>query len=98
MAIENHGISRLPARQVFPTGGDDEISLSGNAVVARLRQCDAPLADELVQSVRSHLDRVLHSPYPEGENAGRTTEEVYMEQYNGMSQPISKDHAELMQP
>ena len=71
MAIENHGITRLPARQVFPTGGDDEISLSGNAVVARLRQCDAPLADELVHSVRSHLDRVLHSPHFDGSARSR---------------------------
>ena len=71
MAIENHGITRLPPRKVFLDGSDDEISVSGNALVARLRQAEAPLADELVQAVRAHLDRVLRSPHFDGSARSR---------------------------
>jgi TolB-like protein len=71
MAIENHGITRLPPRKVFLDGSDDEISVSGNALVSRLRQAEAPLADELVQAVRAHLDRVLRSPHFDGSARSR---------------------------
>ena len=71
MAIENHGITRMPARKVFLAGGDDEISLSGNALVARLRQCDAPLTDESVRAIRAHLERLLRSPHFDGSARSR---------------------------
>ena len=72
MAIENHGPTRLSARKLYvTTGAEDDISFSGNAVLARLRHCDTQLPDSLAQSVRAHLDRILHSDHFDGSTRSR---------------------------
>jgi adenylate cyclase len=72
MAIENHGPTRLSARKLYvTTGAEDDISFSGNAVLTRLRHCDTPLSEPIAQSVRAHLDRILHSDHFDGSTRSR---------------------------
>jgi len=72
MPIENHGITRLSTRSLYvPAGGDEDVAVSGNAVLSRLRHVDTQLPDSLVQRIRAHLDNVLHSAHFDGSTRSR---------------------------
>ena len=72
MPIENHGITRLTTRNLYlPAGAEEDIAVSGNAVLTRLRHGDAQLPDSLVQRVRTHLDGVLRSAHFDGSTRSR---------------------------
>ena len=72
MPTENHGITRLTTRSLYlPEGADEDIAVSGNAVLSRLRHGEAQLPDSLVQRIHAHLDRVLHSAHFDGSTRSR---------------------------
>ena len=72
MPTENHGLTRLTTRSLYlPEGADEDIAVSGNAVLSRLRHGEAQLPDSLVQRIHAHLDRVLHSAHFDGSTRSR---------------------------
>jgi len=72
MPIENHGITRLNTRSLYlHAGSEEDVAVSGNAVLSRLRHGEPQLSDSLVQRVHAHLDRVLHSAHFDGSTRSR---------------------------
>ena len=72
MATENYGTPRLQARRQFGTADStDELAVSGSNVFTRLHQRPVRLPNSDVQAVRSHLERVLHSPHFDGSTRSR---------------------------
>lgn len=72
MATENHGTPRLQARRHYGTADStEELAVSGSNVFTRLHQRPARLPNADVQAVRSHLERVLHSPHFDGSTRSR---------------------------
>ena len=72
MSIEDHTMTRQQARRLYLTAtAEDEIAVSGNAAVARLRDNDSPLSDSLEQAVRAKLERVLRSAHFDGSARSR---------------------------
>jgi adenylate cyclase len=72
MVTENHGLTRLPTRNLYQdTAASVEIAVSGNALVSRLPHCEAGIAESQVQAVRSHLDSVLRSAHFDGSTRSR---------------------------
>src|SRR5688572_778089 len=72
MATENYGTPRLQARRQFGTADStEELAVSGSNVFTRLQQRPVRLPNSDVQAVRSHLERVLHSPHFDGSTRSR---------------------------
>ncbi len=72
MATENYGTPRLQARRQFGTADSTgELAVSGSNVFTRLQQRPVRLPNSDVQAVRSHLERVLHSPHFDGSTRSR---------------------------
>jgi adenylate cyclase len=72
MATENYGTPRLQARRQFGTADSaEELALFGSNVFTRLHQRPVRLPNSDVQAVRSHLERVLHSPHFDGSTRSR---------------------------
>ena len=72
MSIEDHTMTRQQVRRLYLTAtAEDEIAVSGNAAVARLRANDSPLSESLEQAVRAKLDRVLRSAHFDGSARSR---------------------------
>ena len=72
MSIEDHTITRQQARRLYLTAtAEDEIAVSGNAAIARLRDNDSPLSESMVQAVRAKLERVLRSAHFDGSARSR---------------------------
>jgi tetratricopeptide (TPR) repeat protein len=72
MATENCGIPRFQARPRHGTADSaEEMTLSGNNVLTRLKQHPAGLPNSDAHAVRSHLERVLRSPHFDGSARSR---------------------------
>ena len=72
MATENYGTPRLQARRHYGTADPtEELAVSGSNVLTRLHQRPVRLPNSDVQAVRSHLERVLHSPHFDGSTRSR---------------------------
>jgi adenylate cyclase len=72
MAPENLGITRLPAKQSFDgTESEADLEYAQEGALVRARQRPAPLTNSMVDSVRAHLELVLHSPHFDGSTRSR---------------------------
>ena len=64
MATENHRSPHAHERASrLPEVIDEDVAITGNNAIVRLRQGSPPLAEPGVLAVRTHLERVLHSPH-----------------------------------
>jgi len=64
MATENHRSPHAHERASrLPDVIDEDVAITGNNAIVRLRQGTPPLAESRVLAVRAHLERVLHSPH-----------------------------------
>ena len=90
MPTENHGITRLNTRSLYlQAGSEEDIAVSGNAVLSRLRHGEAQLPDSMVQRVHAHLDRVLHSAHFDGSTRSREFLRYVVEEVLADAPPIS---------
>src|SRR5688572_11658647 len=72
MATENYGTPHLPARRNYGAADStEELAVSGSNMLTRLRQRPVRLPNSDEQAVRSHLERVLHSPHFDGSTRSR---------------------------
>ena len=72
MATEHEGFPHVRARTLrLPAVPDEDIAITGNNAVARLRHSTPPLSEACVLSVRAHLEHVLRSPNFDGSQRSR---------------------------